>query len=52
LSNWREQGNRRPVNDFAVEQRAKGDPNELADTIEALREDISGSVGVKHRGDH
>jgi predicted lipoprotein len=41
-----------PVDDFAVTQRDRGDPNQLADAIEAIREHISGSVAVKHGGDH
>jgi predicted lipoprotein len=40
-----------PVDDFVVAQREKGDPNKLADTIEALRDAISGSVAASPRSD-
>jgi hypothetical protein len=37
-----------PVNDFVVEQRAKGDPNEIAGAIVAIRDHISGSTKSKN----
>jgi hypothetical protein len=38
-----------PVDDFVAAQRDQGDPNHLADAIEAIRE-RTGSVGVKPKG--
>jgi hypothetical protein len=41
-----------PIDDFVVAQREQGDASRLGDAIEAIRENVSGSVADRPGSDH